>query len=101
MTHDQQVQPLDMLHSLQADNISVIEGWYRSSAINKAGALMTLRLELVFKDRIGIVADISAVIARFGINIVSMEVEQREDRAHVFLEARKGGAAKSFFEPRS
>ncbi len=53
---------------------------------------MTLRMELVFKDRIGIVADISAVIARFGINIVSMEVEQREDRAHVFLEARKGDA---------
>jgi predicted amino acid-binding ACT domain protein len=52
---------------------------------------MTLRLELVFKDRIGIVADISAVIARFGINIVSMEAEQRQDRAHVFLEARKGG----------
>jgi PAS domain S-box-containing protein len=59
----------------------------------KAGVLMTLRMELVFKDRIGIVADISAVIARFGINIVSMEVEQREDRAHVFLEARKGGVA--------
>ena len=54
---------------------------------------MTLKMELVFKDRIGIVADISAVIARFGINIVSMEVAQQEDRAHVFLEARKGGAA--------
>ena len=54
---------------------------------------MTLKMELVFKDRVGIVADISAVIARFGINIVSMEVAQQEDRAHVFLEARKGGAA--------
>jgi PAS domain S-box-containing protein len=53
---------------------------------------MTLKMELVFQDRIGIVADISAVIARFGINIVSMEVEQRQDRAHVFLEARKGDA---------
>lgn len=54
---------------------------------------MTLKMELVFKDRIGIVADISAVIARFGINIVSMEVEQQADRAHVFLEARKGDDA--------
>jgi PAS domain S-box-containing protein len=54
---------------------------------------MTLRMELVFQDRIGIVADISAVIARFGINIVSMEVEQRQDRAHVFLEARQGEAS--------
>jgi PAS domain S-box-containing protein len=50
---------------------------------------MTIKMELVFKDRIGIVADISAVIARFGINIVSMEVEQRDYRAHVYLEARK------------
>ncbi len=50
---------------------------------------MNIKMELVFKDRIGIVADISAVIADHGINIVSMEVEQRDDRAHVFLEARK------------
>ena len=50
---------------------------------------MNIKMELVFKDRIGIVADISAVIADHGINIVSMEVEQKEDRAHVFLEARK------------
>ncbi len=45
-------------------------------------------MELVFKDRIGIVSEISAVIADHGINIVSMEVEQRDDHAHVFLEAR-------------
>jgi TyrR family helix-turn-helix protein/PAS domain S-box-containing protein len=50
---------------------------------------MNIKMELVFKDRIGIVADISAVIADHGINIVSMEVEQRDDHAHVFLEARK------------
>jgi PAS domain S-box-containing protein/TyrR family helix-turn-helix protein len=52
---------------------------------------MSVKMELVFKDRIGIVADISAVIAEYGINIVSMEVEQRADQAHVFLEARKKG----------
>jgi TyrR family helix-turn-helix protein len=50
---------------------------------------MNIKMELVFKDRIGIVADISAVIADHGINIVSMEVEQRDGHAHVFLEARK------------
>ena len=50
---------------------------------------MNVKMELVFKDRIGIVADISAVIAEYGINIVSMEVEQRSEHAHVFLEARK------------
>jgi uncharacterized protein with ACT and thioredoxin-like domain len=51
--------------------------------------VMNIKLELVFRDRVGVVADISAVIADHGINIVSMEVEQRDDRAHVFLEARK------------
>jgi PAS domain S-box-containing protein len=50
--------------------------------------VMNIKMELVFKDRVGVVADISAVIADQGINIVSMEVEQRDDRAHVFLEAR-------------
>ena len=42
---------------------------------------MNVKMELVFKDRIGIVADISAVIAEYGINIVSMEVEQRGEHA--------------------
>jgi transcriptional regulator of aroF, aroG, tyrA and aromatic amino acid transport len=50
---------------------------------------MNLKLELIFKDRPGIVADISAIIADRGGNIVSMEVERREDRAHVYLEAEK------------
>ncbi len=50
---------------------------------------MNIKMELVFKDRIGIVADISAVIVHHGLNIVSMEVEQRNGHAHVFLETRK------------
>ncbi len=48
---------------------------------------MNLKLELIFKDRVGIVADISTIIAQQGDNIVSMEVVRREDRAHVYLEA--------------
>ena len=53
--------------------------------------MMNLKLELVFKDRIGIVADISNIIAQQDGNIVSMEVVRREDRAHVYLESEKRG----------
>ena len=35
---------------------------------------MNLKLELIFKDRVGIVADLSSVIAQQGGNITSMEV---------------------------
>jgi transcriptional regulator of aroF, aroG, tyrA and aromatic amino acid transport len=44
------------------------------------------RLLLNFKDRIGIVADVSSVIATHGLNIIAMEVVQKEGCAHVFLE---------------
>jgi transcriptional regulator of aroF, aroG, tyrA and aromatic amino acid transport len=50
---------------------------------------MNLKLELIFKDRVGIVADISTIIAQQGGNIISMEVVRREDRAYVYLEAEK------------
>ncbi len=50
---------------------------------------MSQKLELVFEDRVGIIADISALIAEYGINILSMEVDQRDDKAHVYLEAVK------------
>jgi TyrR family helix-turn-helix protein/PAS domain S-box-containing protein len=48
---------------------------------------MSQKVELVFWDRVGIVADISALIAQHGINILSMEVDKRADKAHVYLEA--------------
>ena len=50
---------------------------------------MNLKLELIFKDRVGIVADISSVIAQHGGNITSMEVIRCEDRAHVYLETEE------------
>ncbi len=50
---------------------------------------MKLKLELIFKDRVGIVADISALIARHGLNIVSMEVLRELNRANVYLEAEE------------
>lgn len=54
---------------------------------------MKLKLELIFKDRVGIVADISALIAQQGLNIVSMEVIRKEDMANVYVEAENGNGA--------
>lgn len=48
------------------------------------------KLHLHFKDRIGIVADISSEIARHGLNIVAMEVVQNDGCAHVYLEIGSG-----------
>ena len=51
---------------------------------------MKVKLELIFKDRVGIVADISALIAENGLNIVSMEVIRKADQAKVYMEAEDG-----------
>jgi transcriptional regulator with PAS, ATPase and Fis domain len=51
---------------------------------------MNLKLELLFKDRVGIVADISKIIAQQGGNILLMEVIRHKDRAHVYLEIEEG-----------
>ena len=42
---------------------------------------MNIKLKVVFRDRIGIVADVSALVANFGLNISAMEVERKDDRA--------------------
>lgn len=47
---------------------------------------MNQKIRLCFKDRIGIVADISNLIAANNINIVSMEVVRMSDEAHVYME---------------
>ena len=52
---------------------------------------MIYKLKLIFKDRIGIVADISALIADQAFNIVTMEVIREEDCAHVYLELENQG----------
>lgn len=51
---------------------------------------MSFKLELIFNDRVGIVADISALIAQQGLNIVSMEVVRKADRANVYVETEDG-----------
>ncbi|MDJ0782229.1 MAG: sigma 54-interacting transcriptional regulator [Desulfosarcinaceae bacterium] len=45
------------------------------------------KIELVFTDRVGIVADVSVSFARHGLNIVSMEVVRQAERAHLYFEA--------------
>lgn len=54
---------------------------------------MNVKLKMVFRDRIGIVADVSALVADYGLNISSMEVERKDNRAAVFLEAEGGERA--------
>ena len=49
-----------------------------------------MKFELIFKDRVEIVADISVLIAQQGLNIVSMEVVRKADRANVYLETEDG-----------
>lgn len=50
---------------------------------------MTVKLELNFNDRIGIVADISNSIADHDLNILRMEVERKDRVARVFVELEK------------
>lgn len=47
---------------------------------------MPIKLHLVFRDRVGIVADLSRRIADRMFNIVSMEVDRVDDLAHVYVE---------------
>ena len=55
---------------------------------------MNQKIRMCFKDRVGIVADISRLIAENGLNIVSMEVVRKLDEAHVYVELEeKGGSA--------
>ncbi len=52
------------------------------------------KLYMLFKDRIGIVADVSALIARNDLNIKSMEVEQTGGKAKLYVEIENGGASR-------
>lgn len=45
-----------------------------------------LKVNMLFRDRVGIVSDISGLLVRHGLNIVSMEVQRRETRADVYFE---------------
>lgn len=60
---------------------------------------MNLKIKLLFTDRIGLVADTSAVIAGQGLNIVCMEVVRNNNEAHVYVEveAAEGDLDKEMF----
>jgi transcriptional regulator of aroF, aroG, tyrA and aromatic amino acid transport len=49
-----------------------------------------LKLSLRFGDRVGIVADMSRVIAEMSLNIAAMEVVRKADEALVFVEIEDG-----------
>jgi transcriptional regulator of aroF, aroG, tyrA and aromatic amino acid transport len=49
-----------------------------------------LKVQLVFTDRIGIVFDITKLMSEQGLNIVAMEVEQKEGLAKISLEIEQG-----------
>ncbi|MBT8763943.1 sigma 54-interacting transcriptional regulator [Desulfohalobiaceae bacterium Ax17] len=51
---------------------------------------MSFKLELIFRDRVGIVADISSLIAEHEFNIVSMEVQRKDDKAYVYVKTENG-----------
>ncbi|KJR99244.1 MAG: hypothetical protein VR65_17785 [Desulfobulbaceae bacterium BRH_c16a] len=46
----------------------------------------TIKIKATFRDRIGIVADVSTVITEFGLNIVHMEVIRNHDLTDVYVE---------------
>ena len=48
-----------------------------------------LKVQLVFKDRIGIVFDITKLMSEQGLNMVSMEVAQKDGFAKISLEIEK------------
>jgi transcriptional regulator of aroF, aroG, tyrA and aromatic amino acid transport len=48
-----------------------------------------LKLQLIFKDRIGIVFDIARLMTNQGLNIVTMEVEQKDGLAKISIEIEK------------
>jgi len=45
-----------------------------------------IKIKMLFKDRIGIVADISRLINKRNLNIYSMEVAIQEDNADIYIE---------------
>lgn len=54
--------------------------------LERRGGRMNLKIKLLFTDRIGLVADTSAVIAGRGLNIVCMEVVRKNNEARVYVE---------------
>jgi transcriptional regulator of aroF, aroG, tyrA and aromatic amino acid transport len=56
---------------------------------------MSIKLHLVFQDRVGVVADLSRCIADRRFNILAMEVDRLDDLAHVYVDCDNRQAAGS------
>jgi PAS domain S-box-containing protein len=71
--------------------------YYPFSGRDEAVMDQNTKLYLLFKDRLGIVADISTLVAEAQFNIVSMEVVRSDDKANVYLEieGRSPGISRS------
>lgn len=54
-------------------------------------ATTNIKIRICFKDRIGIVADISTLIAVHSMNILTMELIRKDDEAHLYLEIENTG----------
>ncbi len=52
--------------------------------------MSSIKLKLHCTDRIGIIADLSGVLARNELNIVAMEMVRNEGTADIYFEAQKG-----------
>ncbi len=65
-------------------------GFYKGSLVDGMLTLNHLKLSLRFKDRVGIVADISSTIAARALNIAAMEVVRKADEALVFVDIEAG-----------
>lgn len=64
---------------------------FRYSTGAMAAMAGNLKFQLLFKDRIGIVFDIARLMCEQGINIVAMEVEQKEGVAKISIEIEVAG----------
>lgn len=53
------------------------------------------KLKLNFRDRVGIIADMSALIAEHGFNIISMEVVRKDIETQIFVEVENRGQGAS------
>lgn len=52
--------------------------------------IKTLKLELLFNDRKKIVENITAIVSKNDLNIISMEVENKDERTLISLETKSG-----------
>ena len=73
-----------------------------SSETDRQTTSNTVKIKSTFTDRVGIVADVSTVITRLGLNIIHMEVIKSDELTDVYIEIENVGSVhdKDFFVER-